>query len=177
MSTQTLTTVAMNVVGQYNEAGKHLVRAYRAGTERAVDAVNERFASVVEARSLPLVSDEVKASLIEAQRQVAGVFAFGLGLGANGADITIDQLTRRVNNGIERVSNAGTRVETVFGTSALDKVGVFALPAAYVSLELANVVALGSKRVAERVAGADEVVAAPVKKVAKKRAARTTRRA
>ena len=177
MSTQTLSSVAMNVVDQYHTAGKQLVRAYRAGAERAVGAVNERFASVVNARTLPLINDQVKASVIEAQQQVAGIFALGLGMGANGADITIDQVSRRVSNGIERVTNASGRVESVIGQGALDKVGVLALPAAYLTLEIANVVAEGTKRLSLRLAGADEV-AAPVKKAAKKATARrTTRRA
>jgi hypothetical protein len=178
MSTQTLTSVAINVVGQYNQAGKQLVRAYRSGTERAVDAVNTRFASAVNARSLPLVTDSVKASLIGAQQQVAGAVSFGLGLGANGADITIDQVARSVSTGIERISDATSRIDTAFGTSALDRIGAFALPVAYVSLELANVAAQGSKRLSDRVAGEDQpVAAAPAKKAAKKRVQRSTRRA
>ncbi|WP_280151171.1 hypothetical protein [Piscinibacter sp. XHJ-5] len=179
MSTPTFTAVARNVVDQYSLAGKQLVRAYRAGAERAVGAVNERFASAVKARSLPLVSETVKSSLIDAQQQVAGFVSFGLGLGANGADITIDQVARRVGTGIERVSSAGARVETVFGTSALDKIGAFALPVAHVSLEIANVLAQGSKRLSDRIAGVEGVAAAaPARKAAaKKRVRRTTRRA
>ena len=178
MSTQTLTSVAMNVVGQYNQAGKQLVRAYRVGTERAVGAVNERFAAVVNARSLPLVNAQVKSSLINAEQQIAGLVATGLNLGANGADMTIDQLATRVNGGIERISGTSARIETAFGISALDTVGTFALPVAHLTLEIANLVAAGSKRLSERVAGIDEVVvAAPARKAAKKRAARTTRRA
>lgn len=182
MTTQTLTSVALDVVGQYNQAGKQLVRAYRAGTERAVGAVNERFASTVNARSLPLVTDSVKHSLIQAQQQVAGVVSLGLSVSANGADIAIDQVALRVNNGIERLSNTTARVENAFGTSALNKVGAFAMPVACVSLELANAVAQGSKRLSERVAGEEEVIAgAPAKKaakkVAKKRVQRSARRA
>lgn len=178
MSTQTLTSVAMNVVGQYNQAGKQLVRAWRAGTGRAVGAVNERFASTVNASSLPLVTDDVKTSLIDAQQQAAGIVAFGLGLPASGADIGIDQVARRVNNGIERISETTARVEMAFGTSALEKVGVFALPMAYVSLELATVVAEGSKRLSERVAANDEgIVITAAKKAATKRVQRATRRA
>ena len=177
MSTQTLSSVAMNVVGQYNEAGKQLVHAWRTGTERAVGAVNERFASAVNTRSLPLVTDDVKASLIDAQRQITGIVSFGMGLGASGADIALDQVALRVSNGIVRVADTTNRVETAFNTSALDKVGVFAMPVAYVSLELANVAVQGSKRLSERVAGnSDTFVAAPAKKAAKKPVQRATRR-
>lgn len=182
MSTQTLTSVAINVVGQYNQAGKQLVRAYRVGAERAVGAVNERFAAVVNARQLPLVNDNVKASLIVAQQQITGVVANGLNAGANGADSTVDQLARGVKGGIERVSETGTKIESVFNTSVFDTVGVFALPVAYVSLEIGNLVAQGAKRLTERVAGADDIaVAVPAKKAvrrgAKKAVARTSRRA
>ena len=174
MSNPSMTAVAKHVVGQYNLAGKQLVRAYRVGTERAVGAVNERFASAINARTLPLVTETVKGSLIDAQQQVAGAVSFGLGLGANGADIAIDQVARRVNNGIDRLADTTSRVQTVFGIPSLEKVGVLALPVAYVSLELASVVAQGSKRLSDRVAGAEEVVAAPApaKKAARKRAAR-----
>jgi len=177
MSSQSLSAIAIDVVDQYHAAGKHLVHAYRAGTERAVGAVNERFASALNTRALPLVTAPVKASVIEAQRQVADFVAFGLGLGANGADITIDQVSRRVASGIERVSGVTTKVESVIGANAFDKVGVLALPAARLSLELANAVAHGTKRLSERVAGEPEVVAAPAKKAARKTARKTTRRA
>ena len=182
MSTQTLSTIAIDVVGQYHAAGKDLVHAYRAGTERAVGAVNERFASAVNTRRLPLVSAPLKASVIEAQRQVADFVAFGLGLGANGADVTIDQVSQRVADGIERVSSATSKVENKIGAQALDKVGALALPVARVSLELASAVALGAKRLSEKLAGAEDiVVAAPAKaprKAAKKPARKaTTRRA
>lgn len=182
MSTQTLSSVAIDVVDQYSLAGKHLVRAYRATTERAVGAVNERFASVVNTRSLPLVNDQAKARLINAHQQVTGVVSFGLDLPAKGADITIDQVARRVNVGIERVSATTARVGNVFGASALNKAGSLALPLANVSLNVATAVAEGSKRLSDRVAG-EVVVAAPAKKAAKKVAAKkratrtTTRRA
>lgn len=173
MTNPSMTAVAKHVVGQYNEAGRQLVRAYRAGTERAVGAVNQRFASALQARSLPLVTETVKGSLIDAQQQVAGAVSFGLGLGANGADIAIEQVARRVNNGIDRLSHTTERVQTAFGISSLDKVGMLALPVAYVSLELAAAVANGSKRLSDRVAGAPEAaVAAPARKTARKRAAR-----
>lgn len=182
MSTQNLSAIAIDLVDQYHAAGKHLVRAYRAGTERAVGAVNARFAQAVNARALPLVSEPVKASVIGAQQQVAQLVAFGLGLGATGADVTIDQLSRRAASGIERVSGASSRIDSVLGADALGRVGVLALPVARVSLELASAVAAGTKRLSERVAGQQEIVVpAParkaVRKPVRKAAPRRTRRA
>src|SRR5262245_37045738 len=109
MSTQTLSSIAIDVVDQYHAAGKHLVHAYRAGTQRAVGAVNERFANAVNTRRLPLVTEPMKESVIEAQRQVADFLAYGLGLPASGADITLDQVSRRVADGIERMTSATSK--------------------------------------------------------------------
>jgi len=172
MSTQNLSSVAFDVVGQYSEAGKTLVHAYRVGTDRAVSAVNARFASVVNARSLPLVTDTVKAKLIGAETKIAGVVSRGATLGANGADFTIDQVARAANVGIERLSSATARVENVIGASAVQKVNTLALPAATVSLQIANFVADSSKVLSDRVVGAEAIVVKPARKAAKKVAAK-----
>jgi hypothetical protein len=181
MSTQPLSSIAFDVVGQYTEAGKSLVRAYRVGSDRAVTAVNERFESVVNARTLPLVNDTLKANLIGAEQKIAGVVARGVTLGADGADVTIDRIARGVNVGLERLAGAGARVEGVVGTGTVERVNALALPAATLSLQIATFVAESSKLLSERVAGPEQIVVAPVKKaarkVAKKRATRSTRRA
>ena len=174
MSTQNFTSVALNVVGQYNQAGKQLVRAYRAGSERVVRNVNERFAAILDRRALPLVTDTVKSSLIDAQQVLAGFVSTGVSLGSDRADAGIDSVTRGVKSGIEGLAGAGARIETAFNVQALDTVGTLVMPLAQVSLEIAHRVAQGSKRVSERVAG-EEVIAAPVKAVAKKRVTRARR--
>ena len=75
MTTANLSTIAIDVVGQYHLAGQHLARAYQSGVQRAAGAISERFATALQSRELPLVNDAVKASLIEAQQQVAGLVA------------------------------------------------------------------------------------------------------
>jgi hypothetical protein len=186
MSQPTLSNVAIDVVGQYHEAGKHLVRAYRVSTERAVGAVNERFAAVVNARQLPLVSDTVKARVIGVQQQVSGVVANGLSAGAAGADATIDRLSQGATTGIERLAQAGTKLEGVLPPAVIGTASSLAMPAAQVSLQISNFVAQGSKRLSDRVVGAEAVTAKkPARKAARKapvkkttaRKTRTTRRA
>jgi hypothetical protein len=180
MSTQNLSSVAINVVDQYSEAGKTLVHAYRVSSKRAVNAVTTRFESAVNARSLPLVTETVKANMIGAEQKITGVVARGVNRGANGADYTIDQAARVANGGIERLSSAGARVEKFIGATAVQKVNTLALPAATVSLQIANFVAESSKFLSERVTGAEDIVVAPkraAKKAAAKRAVCRTRSA
>ena len=174
MTNQTFSTVAINVVGQYNQAGKQLVHAYRAGSDRVVRNLNERFAAILDARSLPLVTDSVKSSLIDAQQVLSGFVSSGVAMGTDRADAGIDNVARGVKSGIEGLAGAGARIETAFNVQALDTVSTLALPLAQVSLEIAHRVAKGSKLVSERVAG-EEIVAAPVKAVAKKRVTRARR--
>jgi hypothetical protein len=174
MTHQTFSTVAINVVGQYNQAGKQLVNAYRAGSDRVVRNVNERFAAMLDARSLPLVTETVKSSLIDAQQVLSGFVTSSVAMGSDRAESGIDNVARGVKTGIEGLAGAGARIETALNVQALDTVSTLALPLAQVSLEIAHRVAKGSKRVSERVAG-DEVIAAPVKAVAKKRVQRARR--
>jgi hypothetical protein len=170
MSTQNLSSVATHVVGQYSEAGKHLVRAYRVGSDRAVSAVSARIESALNARSLPLVTETVKSNLIGAEKKFADALSRGVNFGANGADATIDQLVRGANFGIERLTNAGARVENVLPT-VVQTVNTLALPAANVSLQIANFVAESTKRVSDRVTG-EVVLSTPAKKATRKTAAK-----
>src|SRR5439155_26389024 len=99
----------------------------------------------------------------------------------NGAEFTLDQAARFANGSIERIVNVGEPVESVIGATAVQRVNTLALPAATISLQIANFVAQSSKFLSERVTDVEEVVA-PAKKaakeVAKKAAAkRTPRRA
>ena len=111
MSNQTFTSVAINVVGQYNQAGKQLVHAYRAGSERVVRNVNERFAAILDARSLPLVTDGVKSSLIDAQQVLSGFVSSGVAMGTDRADTGIDNVARGVKSDRESDAAAGARDE------------------------------------------------------------------
>ena len=175
MSTQSFSSVAQHVVGQYSQAGKIIVGAYRSGAEQLVGGVNARYASFVNSRALPLVNDAVKASLIELQTKLARAVVGGINAGTGRAEQAIELLAGGVNGGIQRASATAGRVESAFNTKALSTVGQLSLPAAQVSLEIAKRAVAGTKRLSARVVGAEAeveqvVVTAKraVKRVAKK---------
>jgi len=171
MSTQTLSSVATHVVGQYSQVGKLIVGTYRTGAQRFVSGTNTRYAEFLNSRSLPLVNEAVKASLIDVQRQFAGLVEGGIASGSDRAEQAIDLLAGGVNGGIKRIAATAERVETAFDTSAITTVGSLTMPAAHVSLEIANRAVEGTKRLSARVIGADaEVVevAATAKRAVKK---------
>ena len=159
MSTQTLSSVATHVVGQYSQIGKLIVGTYRAGAQRFVSGANTRYAAFLNSRSLPLVNEAVKASLIDVQQQFAGLVEGGITNGSDRAEQAIDFLAGGVNNGIQRIAATTERVETAFDTTALTTVGSLTMPVAQVSLEIANRALNGTKRLSARVIGAEAAVA------------------
>lgn len=174
MSTQTLNGVAIDALSQYRLAGKHLVEAYRLGTRRIVGQINDRYASALTTRSLPLVSEAIKASLIDAQRQISGLVDSGVAMASDRADQAIDWLANGAADGIKRVADTSARIEAAFASPAVEQVRKLNLPVAQMSLALAERLADGSKRLAERVATVAvveaEAAAAPAAK------SRTSRR-
>ena len=167
MSTQTLSSVATHVVGQYSQVGKLIVRTYRAGAQRFVSGANTRYAAFLNSRSLPLVNEAVRDSLIDVQQQFAGLVEGGITTDSNRAEQAIDLLAGGINGGIKRIAATTERVETAFDTTALTTVGSLTMPAAQVSLEIANRAVEGTKRLSARVIGAEVEVAATKQAVKK----------
>lgn len=165
MSTQTISSVASNVVGQYSQVGKLIVGAYRDGAQRLVNGANTRYVSFLNSRTLPLVNDAVKASLINAQNQITGAVVGGINSGSDRAVQAIDYVAGGVNGGIQRAATTAGRVEEAFDTQAISTAGTLAMPVAQVSLEIANRAVAGTKRLSARVAGAEEEVAEVVGEV------------
>jgi hypothetical protein len=150
MSTQTLSSVAIHVVGQYSQAGQLIVGAYRTGARRVVDGANTRYAASVNASALPLVNEAVKASLVDAQQQIASVVEAGIDSASARAEQIVESLAGGVNKVVQRIAVAAERVEAAFDTQAIRTVGIFAMPAAQVSLAMANRAVEGMERLSAR---------------------------
>ena len=158
MSTQCpINSTTVDTLGQYNQAAKHLIAAYRFGTARAMTGAGERYEQFLSARSL--LSDGVKQRLIGAEQKVGSVVVGAVSRVADKADGWVDSLAQRAVAGVERLDEktAWSREVSVF--NALRRLN---LPAAKVSLKLAESVADVSRRLSERVAGQPDVVAETV---------------
>lgn len=176
MTTQSLSSVASDIVGQYSQASKHLVDAYRSGAQRLVIASNTRYVTLLKSGALPLVTEDVKANLFKAQTKITSLVEQGINTGSDRAEQAIDFFANGVNGGIQRVAAATDRVEEALNTKALTKVGTVAiLPVAQVSLNLVTRAAEGTKRLSARVAGTEAAVA-PVVAKAKRVVKKTVRR-
>ncbi len=181
MTTQSLSSVASDIVGQYSQASKHLVDAYRSGAQRLVIGANTRYVTFLKSGALPIITDDAKANLFKVQTQITNLVEQGINTGSDRAEQAIDFIAGGVSGGIQRMAVATDRVEEALNTKAITKVGTVAiLPVAKVSLTLVSRAAEGTKRLSARVAGA-EAKAAPVvaqaKRVVKKAVRRVKARA
>jgi hypothetical protein len=176
MSTQSISSVAHHVVGQYGEIGKILAGTYRTGVTRLVNGANTRYVSFLNSGKLPLVTDSVKASLIDAQTKFANMVEGGIAGGTTRVEQAIDLVAGGVNGGIKRAVATVERVESALKTTAITTVGQLTLPVAQVSLAIANRAVEGTKRLSARVIGAEsqvEEAVATTKRVVKRTASKT----
>ncbi|MBT2321578.1 hypothetical protein J7E62_04295 [Variovorax paradoxus] len=176
MTTQTISTAAIHVVGQYNEAGKTLVSAWRTGVHRLLNGAASRSSAFLGNRQLPLLNDSIKTQLIGAQEKVNGFLANRLDIDTSRVVSVMDRVAAGTTSGIESVANATARVGSPLGNSVLGTLGSLHMPIANVSVQIADKIAAGAKQIESRVAG-ETAPAKTVKAKAKPVVRRTVRSA
>lgn len=184
MTTQDISTAAVHIVGQYNDAAKTLVSAYRTGVHRLLNSAGMRYADLLGARSLPLVTEGIKARLIETQEKANGFLAKRLDIDTSRVVNLMDRVATGTTSGIESVAKLAERVESPLGSTVLNTLSSIQMPVAKISVKIADKVAAGAKKIENRVAGAmdEEVVEADATEAAEgeakpARRARTARKA
>lgn len=166
MSSPTINSVALDVVGQYGLVGKNLLAAYRMGTLRVASQISDRYAAMANSPTLPMFDRSIRNSLVAAQQQFSGFVVNGVVRVTEQADVAIDRITDGTAQGIKRLGEVGQRIEAVVGAPVVDTMTKINMPAAQISLKIAGRIAEGSKRLADRVAGVEEAVAAEAAAVA-----------
>jgi hypothetical protein len=172
MTTQTLSAVAINVLGNYNAAGRDLAQAYRSGAERLIGTIGTRYAEFVENRTSRLANEQLKSDLISAQQLLAGFVLKGMHAGTDRAVGAIDTLAVRAAEGINNIAKTAERVESALNINALQTVRTLNMPAADIALQVSEKVAQGAKAVQTRVLGEEEAAAPAPAKTARRTASR-----
>ena len=165
MSTTNNTAAAIHVVNQYNDAGKALIGAYRAGANRLLGAATTRYSAFIDSSRLPMLGDDAKARLVDTQAKVTGFLKSRVDADTSRVVALMDSVASRTTNGIESFANAAERVETKLGASVVNTFGRAYQPIADISVKLADTVAAGAKKLEAR--AADNDVVASVEKAAK----------
>jgi hypothetical protein len=169
-ATANLNTIAIDVVGHYGQTAKNLLAAYRAGTERAVNAFSTRFEQLVEKQPLPWINSEIKAALVASQRRMARIVVDSTTRFSERANSTVNRISGRTVKGIEAFGEQTAWAHDLMVVGALRKIN---LPAAKLSLQIADRVDDFSRRLSRRMAVTATANATRTRTKAVKRARRT----
>ncbi|MDM0111896.1 hypothetical protein QTI66_07035 [Variovorax sp. J22R133] len=167
MTTQTISTAAVHVVGQYNDAAKTLVSAYRSGVQRVLSTATTRYSAFVTDAKLPLVSESIKARLIEAEQKANGFLAGRLDIDTGRVVRAMDRVATAATTGIETVATKAAAIESARVASVISKFNELNMPIANISVKIADKVAAGAKQIETRLAAATDAAVEVAEEAAK----------
>ena len=100
---KSLSTITNAVIESYGNTALNLISAYRAGGERIIGFVDQRFESAVETGAARL-SDELRANLIDGQKRISGYYARGLQFGTDRSESAVNTAVDLANKGVDRIA-------------------------------------------------------------------------
>lgn len=175
MTTQTLSTVTAKVIKSYGHITLNVIHAYRAGGQRMLGFVDQRWASAVQANAVRLNKD-LRKRLIGTQQRLSGYVVAGLKTGSQRAEGVVQTAVDFAAQGVKRIAANAERFDQASNLGAVALVNRVALPAASAASQVVGRIEQGSKQLAERVAG-KPVARKSVRKTAAKRKPAATRKA
>ena len=178
MSKSNLSSVASAVIESYGNTAINVINAYRAGGERVIGFVDQRFEAAVNTGAARL-SDELRGNLIDTERRISGFYAKGLQVGSERAESAVSSAVELAHKGVERIAANAERFDQATKLGALEAFNRLALPAANAVSQVVERIEEGSSQLVQRVAGEPEVVKAVAKqaKTVKKAVAKTVKKA
>jgi hypothetical protein len=178
MSSKNLSSVATAVIESYGNTAMNLINAYRAGGERMIGFVDQRFEAAVNAGAAPL-SQELRSNLIGTEKRISGYYAKGLQFGTDRAESVVGSAVDLANKGVDRIAANAERFDQATNIGALEMINRVALPAAEAVSQVVVRIEEGSSQLAKKVAGKPAVVKAAAKqaRTVKKAVAKTAKKA
>lgn len=160
-SNPSLTSVALNVVEQYEGASRQLLQACSSRVRRESRRIHERVSGFVESRRVPLLNDAVKFSLLDAESKAWGLVDKSIAFGCDRMDELTQRVARDAKQGLKQFASALEAVESAVEGAPKEVLTTLGLPGAQMSLAVATSVASGASALSSRIEGeqADEPVA------------------
>ena len=162
MTAKNLSTVATDLIESYGNTAKNVIDAYRAGGERAVSLLEQRWTRALKQSRSELTAETAK-NAAAAQMAFSAYYSKGLDLTTNGATQVLSQLVKALEQGVERVAANASAFEEKTGVTTFNKLAAATAPGALVLSKLASQIEQKSAALASRIAG-DDVDAASVKR-------------
>ncbi|UUZ76491.1 hypothetical protein LP414_01890 [Polaromonas sp. P1(28)-13] len=162
MSAKNLSTVACDLIESYGNTAKNVIDAYRAGGERVVSVLEQRWNEALKQSRSELTAETAK-NASAAQLAFSAYYSKGLSLTTNGAQQVISQLVKLAEAGVERVAANASLFEEKTGVTTLNTLAKATAPGAAVLSQLAAQIEQKTAELAGKIAG-DDVVTASVKR-------------
>lgn len=172
MSAKNLATVTNELIESYGNTAKNVINAYRVGNERAVSYVDQSWAAAVKKTGTRL-SAQVRGNAVAAQKKISSLYAQGVTLTSDGADVAVSKAVELAGKGVEQVAANASRFEAALGVTTLNSLAAAAVPAAQAVTKVAVQLEAKSGALANKIAGNKaKVKVAAVKRTVAKKAAR-----
>jgi len=144
-----------------------------------MNGATSRATQFLDGRQLPLITEGIKARLIEGQEKANGFLAKRLDIDTSRVVNLMDRVATGTTGGIESVAKLAAKVESPLGNTVLNKLSDIQMPVAKISVKIADKVAAGAKKIEVRVSGTQDEVAVedaedeakPVRRVRARKAA------
>lgn len=162
MSAKNLSTVACDLIESYGNTARNVIDAYRAGGERVVSVLEQRWNRALKESRSQLTAETVK-NASAAQLAFSVYYTKGLTLTTNGAQQVVNQLVKVLEDGVVRVAANANAFEEKTGVTTLNTLAKVTAPGAAVLCQLAAQIEQKTAELASKIAG-DDVVTASVKR-------------
>ena len=162
MTAKNLSTVATDLIESYGNTAKNVIDAYRAGGERAVSLLEQRWRRAMKQSRSELTAETAK-NASAAQMAFSAYYSRGLDLTTNGATLVVSQLVKALEQGVERVAANASAFEEKTGVTTLNTLAAVTAPGALVFSKLASKIEQKTAALASKISG-DDVETASVKR-------------
>ena len=116
MSMNNLSSVAAAVIDSYGHTALNVIHAYRAGGERVIGFVDQRFEAVVNADAVKL-GEPLRSNLIDTQQRLSGYSTQGLHFGTERAASAVNSAVDLAHKGARRIAANAERFDQATAVS------------------------------------------------------------
>ena len=152
MAKQNLATVTNELIESYGNTAKNVISAYRVGNERAIELMDQGFATALEAAGSRL-SARTRYNAVTTEKKITAYYAKSVGVTADNATLVVDKAVELAGKGVAQVSANANRFEKSTGVNALSTLAVAAVPAAQAVSKVAVTIEAKSGELVEKIAG------------------------
>jgi len=159
LSNKNLSSVAASVIDSYGNTARNVIGVYRAGGERMIGFVDQRFEGVVH-RGAAGLRDGLRSNLVHTQQRWSGYCVKSLHYGSERATSAVDAAVDLAHKGVERIAANAERFDQATQLGALEAISRVAMPAAAVVSQFAERIESGSSKLMQRVSRQPAVASA-----------------